>query len=147
MWKNDIKSKYMFMLSLKKIARKGLRSYNHVFVGSNYSYMLTTVEVTVWMINYSPLFLLTHWGRDKMAVIFQMTYSNAFSWMKMYEFRLRFHWRLFLGVQSTIFQHWFRQWLGAVQATSHYLKQWWPSLLMPQWVNVTTYPYSNYMLV
>ena len=23
------------------------------------------------------------------------------------------------------FQHWFRKWLGAVQATSHYLNQWW----------------------
>ena len=28
--------------------------------------------------------------------------------MKMYEFRLRFHWSLFLGVQTTISQHWFR---------------------------------------
>ena len=27
-------------------------------------------------------------------------------------------------VQLTIFQHWFRQWLGADQATSHYLNQW-----------------------
>ena len=32
---------------------------------------------------------LTHWGRDKMAVIFQTTFSNAFSWMKMNEFRLK----------------------------------------------------------
>ena len=51
---------------------------------------------------------LTHWGRDKMAAIFQTTIWNAFSWMKMYEFRLRFHWRLFPGVQLTISQHWFR---------------------------------------
>ena len=28
-------------------------------------------------------------------------------------------------VQITIFKHWFRQWLGAVQARSHYLNQWW----------------------
>ena len=28
---------------------------------------------------------LTHWGRDKMAAIFQATFSNAFSWMKIYE--------------------------------------------------------------
>ena len=34
--------------------------------------------------------ILTHWGRDKMAVIFQ-TFSNAFSWMKMYEIQLKFH--------------------------------------------------------
>ena len=46
---------------------------------------------------------LTHWGRDKMAAIFQTTFSNAFSWMKMFEFRLRFHWSLFPRVQLTIF--------------------------------------------
>ena len=51
---------------------------------------------------------LTHWGRDKMAAISQTIFSNAFSWMKMDEFRLRFHWSLFLRVQLTIFQHWFR---------------------------------------
>ena len=68
---------------------------------------------------------LTHWGRDKMAAVSQTTPSNAFSWMKMLEFRLRFHWSLFLRVQLTLFQHCFRYWLGAVQATSHYLNQWW----------------------
>ena len=56
----------------------------------------------------NPLIELTHWGRDKMAAIFQMTFSDGFSWMKMYEFWLNFHWNLFLGVQLTIFQHWFR---------------------------------------
>ena len=60
-----------------------------------------------------------------MAAIFLTTFSNAFSWMKTYEFKFRFHWKLFLWVQLTIFQHWFRQWLGADQATSHYLNQWW----------------------
>ena len=51
---------------------------------------------------------LTHWDRDKMDAISQTTISNAFSWMTMYEFWLRFHWTLFLGVQLTISQHWFR---------------------------------------
>ena len=51
---------------------------------------------------------LTHWEWDKMAAVFQTTFSNAFSWMKMYEFRLKFHWSLFLGVQLAIFQHLFR---------------------------------------
>ena len=46
----------------------------------------------------------------------------------MCEFCLRFHWSLFLGVQLTIFQHWLRLWLGADQATSHYLNQWWLDL-------------------
>ena len=52
--------------------------------------------------------MLTHWGRDKMAAICQTTFSNAFPWMKMYEFRLKFHWSLFVRVQLTIYQHWFR---------------------------------------
>ena len=51
---------------------------------------------------------LTHWGRDKMADIFQTTYSKAFSWMKKVWFRLKFHWGLFLWVRLTISQHWFR---------------------------------------
>ena len=51
---------------------------------------------------------LTHWGRDKMVAISQTTLSNAFLWMKMLEFWLKFHWSLCLRVQLTIFQHWFR---------------------------------------
>ena len=51
---------------------------------------------------------LTHWGRDKMAAISQTMFSNVFSWMEIYEFRLKFHWSLFLRVQLTIFQLWFR---------------------------------------
>ena len=52
--------------------------------------------------------ILTHWGRDKMDAISQTTCSSAFSGMKMFEFRLRFHWSLFRRVQLTIIQHWFR---------------------------------------
>ena len=40
----------------------------------------------------------THWGWDKMAAIFHI-FSNAFSWMKIYKFQLRFHWSLFPRVQ------------------------------------------------
>ena len=65
------------------------------------------LQYFVWPIKYT-WFLLTHWGRDKMAAISQTTLSNAFSWMKMFEFRLKFHWSLFLRVQLTIFKHWFR---------------------------------------
>ena len=48
------------------------------------------------------------WGRDQIDAISQTTFSNAFSRMKMNEFRLRFHWSLFLGSELTILQHWFR---------------------------------------
>ena len=74
-------------------------------------------------------FVLTHWGHTKWPTFFQMAFPNASSWMKMLEFRLKFHWGLFLSVQLMIFQHCFRWWLVADQATSYYLKQWWLSLL------------------
>ena len=55
-----------------------------------------------------PATELTHWGRDKMDAISMDAFSNTFSWMKIYKFRLKFHWSLFPAVKSTIFQHWFR---------------------------------------
>ena len=61
-----------------------------------------------WWPFYSGPNVLTHWGRDKMAAISQTTHSNPFSWMKIFEFRFKFHWSLFLGFQLTIFQHWFK---------------------------------------
>ena len=50
----------------------------------------------------------THWGQGKRAAILQTTLSTAFSLMKMFEFRLEFHWSLSIRIQLTIFQHWFR---------------------------------------
>ena len=60
----------------------------------------------------------------KMDDISQTIFSNAFSWMKIHEFRLNCPWNLFLMVQLRIFQHWFELWLGVVQEPSHYLNQW-----------------------
>ena len=54
------------------------------------------------------LYLLTHVPPDKMAAISQTIFSDALSWMKSFVFWLKFHWSLFLRVQLTIFQHWFR---------------------------------------
>ena len=61
-----------------------------------------------------------HWGRDKMDAISQTPFSSAFSLIKRFEFRLEFHWNLFLRFQLThcglvtpnggrdVGQHWFR---------------------------------------
>ena len=90
----------------------------------HYMHTLSYISLSIWSMdsNFRPphkgkgkifpwqswLFLLTYWGRDKMAAISQTTFSNAFSWMEMYEFRLLFQRSLFLGVKLPIFQHWFR---------------------------------------
>ena len=46
-------------------------------------------------------------GLDKITAILQATFSNAFSWMKNFDFSLNFHWGLFLRTQLMITQHWF----------------------------------------
>ena len=38
------------------------------------------------------LYGLTHWDWNRMAAIFQTTFSNVIFLMKMYQFQLRFHW-------------------------------------------------------
>ena len=87
-----------------------------------------------WIIKVvkATLSLFIHPPLDKMAVISQ-TFPNAFSWMKSFVSWCELHWSLFLRVQLTISQHWFKQWLrplGTKQVTSHYMKQYWTSSLM-----------------
>ena len=48
---------------------------------------------------------------------------------EMFRVLMQFHWRLFLRIQLAIIQHWFRKWLLACSATSHYLNHCWPSSL------------------
>ena len=57
---------------------------------------------SAWMGTYRMI-SLKHWGWDNIATISQTTFSNSFSWKKMYEFYQRFHLSFFL----TIFRHWF----------------------------------------
>ena len=70
---------------------------------------------------------LAYSGRDETGNISQTTFSNVFSSMKIFEFRLTFHWRFLLWVQSTIF---YLSWPGAVQTTSHYLYIMWQYIII-----------------
>ena len=38
-----------------------------------------------WLMRSHKIYMLTHWGWDKMAITFQTTYSSAFCWMKTFE--------------------------------------------------------------
>ena len=52
-----------------------------------------------------------------MAAISQKIFSNAFCWMEMYGFRLRFHWHLSARVQLTSFLHdrpWISPWIKSI---------------------------------
>ena len=67
----------------------------------------------------------THWSPDKMDTISQTTFPNAFSWVKMCECRLKFHWSKFVPKGQINNIPSLNQIVVAVQATSHYLNQWW----------------------
>ena len=76
---------------------------------------------------------LPDWCQNEMGTVLKKTFSTAFSWKKIFAFSLEFDWNLFQKVQLTISEHWFRWWLGAKQAASHYLNQWWPSPYDAKW--------------
>ena len=70
---------------------------------------------------------LTHLPVAKMAAISHTIISDAFSWMEMFVFWLKFHRSLSLRIQLTITQCWFRKWRGAechslIRKLSHELK-------------------------
>ena len=68
--------------------------------------------------NSSPLYKMTTISQIS---IFRYIFANEFS------LYLEFQWHLLLRVQLTVSQPCLSLWLGAEQATSHYLNQRWPS--------------------
>ena len=69
------------------------------------------VSSAKWHPFCSSIDVLTHLSQDKMASITQTIFWDAFSWLKIFVFWLKFHWSSFLRVQLAISQHCFRQWL------------------------------------
>ena len=60
-------------------------------IDANFSRETITLTVSGYAaLNIHELFALTYWGLNKMTVILQTTFLNAFSWTRMYEFRLLF---------------------------------------------------------
>ena len=98
--------------TITPIRSHNLLSIFYGWVASNYHVhginMFWMTNLLLLVIAPSHALRLTHWGQDKMDAISQTTFSSAFSWMKMFEFLLKFHWSLFLSVQLTIIRHWFR---------------------------------------
>ena len=82
-------------------------SIHKISPGLNNILKIVIVCQTTWKL-YPCCPPLTHKGQDKMAAGLQTTFSNAFFSMKMFEFRLKFHWSMFLRAQLTISEHRFR---------------------------------------
>ena len=69
--------------------------------------------------------ILTHWGQDKIAAILKATIFRCIFLDENVWISNKISPNMFIGVQLTIFKHWFRLWLGTDHDTSNYLNQWW----------------------
>ena len=94
------------------------------------------------MLSCVPLTVLTHCAQRDMAVIL-----NVHIWQHILRndiLQVALSSGEYRGTSLIISQHCFKQWLGAEQATGHYLNQWWPRystrytcVTSEQWVNDT----------
>ena len=71
------------------VTRKMFPSYDVTWSRSNQSMPEVHVATCDHITRYWPA--LTNWGRYNMTAISQPTLSNAFSFMKIHKFRLKFH--------------------------------------------------------
>ena len=101
-------NQYKLYMRLRIISRHGMDLVGFQLHEPPCMVLKMIENANIWLCFPKTILYLTHWGRHKMAAIFQTTLSSASSWFKMYEFRLRFHWSLFLMVQLMISQHWFK---------------------------------------
>ena len=88
--------------------------HNHVFI----------TAITTACIAFKCIQSLRHWGRNKMAAISQTTFSNTFSWIKMYE------------CQSNNIPSLIQIMACDDQASSHYLNQWWLRLVRHKYASL-----------
>ena len=88
-------------ISLKFVAKVPINNIQHWvrwWLGANQA---TNHYLYQWWLDYRRIYVstglneLTHGGRDKMADILLMTFPNAFSSMKKFEFRWKFDWSVF----------------------------------------------------
>ena len=110
------------------LIRTGMKLAILIRCCSLWHYMLSVrmprcaIRTQVDTANWKGSLFKTNWGRDKWSPFSRWHIETHFLEWKL----LCFDENCFTMVQLTLFQHW---WLGAGQATSHYLKQWWLSLM------------------
>ena len=95
---------------------RGLWWYCFVFIsGTLFPIKYLWIHISLWTL-FNTLRPRHHFADN----IFKCIFLNENAWIA-----LKISLKFVPKVQLTIFQDWFRWWLGAGQATSHYLNQWW----------------------
>ena len=91
--------------------RRRLRCQNGACKSATLSYLDEDGETncdTLVSRCFRSKYTLTNLPLDKMAAILADDIFNCIFWMKMIEFRFKFHWNMFPGHQLTKSQHWHR---------------------------------------
>ena len=109
------------IMAIGDLALQGVRVWATIVLTMRYVWNTAQVALTKAFIQH--VFLCIESLNRSWSDV-HVTDANAFTWMKMYELRLKISPKFVPMAPLTVFQHWFRNWLGANQATSHYLNQW-----------------------
>ena len=124
---------YFISINWVGVSRDSLWSFwHHWFCSISYIAVLIYHSFELWH-NWDARavivtgYLISPW--TKRPPFHRRYFQMHFSWMKSFVFWLKFHGKLFLRIQLTITKYWFRWWLGAEYAASHYLNQCWPKSL------------------
>ena len=80
----------MLRLKLSHVSKRGLSSIQYVS-----RIIIPAIRTLLWLLWFSYWRFFNTLKPRQIDHYFQTTFSNAFSWMKMYKFRLRFHWSFF----------------------------------------------------
>ena len=104
------------LISLMKTQRRILFVINFVSISTESVPLFIVVKI----LSAINTFRLRQNGRHFVDDILKCIFLNENGWIP-----LKISLKLFLRFELTIFQRWFRLWLSAVLATSHYLNQWW----------------------
>ena len=109
-WLMQICGKVLIGASFGKVNMKGVKHWGCALTHQHGGVIFTNAETMVLFISWPfPTFpVFNSFPLDKMATISQTIFSDAFSWMKSFVFWEVCYWNLFVRVESTIFQHWFR---------------------------------------
>ena len=78
----------------------------------------TLVSLTLWGIFWLGFAQLNILRPEQNGCTLQTSFSCAFSWMKMSEIRLKFHWKMFTSVQFRIRPYWLEVMAWCHQATN-----------------------------
>ena len=87
------------VIPIEHYPKESILNIDHLFKSKQQHYISSNNNALYTDFYIGHFLRVTHWNRDKICAVLQKTFSDAFSWMKMFEFWLKFNWNVFQRVQ------------------------------------------------